>query len=227
MFSCSGNSSGTPWNLPTNFHPDQIATAPQTSLLSLNALLFRKPHLFPICVVLTYNDSRIGLQRLCQILGNCQCKGLLASSSAPRTFVNSFLFPETFWFCTVKVDADGLRALGPHTADNQAHPGATTFPPEGSVNAEAQLFSTPAHTLSGSTITDSYARAGWPQRLFTLPLRRPDCTLSRLSASTSEEYDRPVTQSKATPEPGCQDRAAAHKGLECLTTPGSRRTCPG
>ena len=31
-----------------------------------------------------------------------------------------------------------------------------------------------------------------------LPLRWPDCTLSRLRA---EEYDRPVTQSKATPEP--------------------------
>ena len=31
-----------------------------------------------------------------------------------------------------------------------------------------------------------------------LPLRWPDCTLSRLRA---EEYDRPVTQSIATPEP--------------------------
>ena len=26
--------------------------------------------------------------------------------------------------------AHGLRALGPHTADIQAHPKATTFPPE-------------------------------------------------------------------------------------------------
>ena len=36
-----------------------------------------------------------------------------------------------------------------------------------------------------------------PQHTF-LPLRWPDCTLSRLRA---EEYDRPVTQSIATPEP--------------------------
>ena len=31
-------------------------------------------HLFPICVVSTYNDSRKDLHRLCQIPKNCQCK---------------------------------------------------------------------------------------------------------------------------------------------------------
>ena len=48
----------------------------------------------------------------------------------------------------------------------------------------------------------------FPQHLFRRlrsdqqSLRRPDCTSSRLRA---EEYDRRVTQSTATPEPGCPD----------------------
>ena len=37
----------------------------------------------------------------------------------------------------------------------------------------------------------------------TWPLRRFDCTLSRLFALVAEEYDRPVARSVATPEPGC------------------------
>ena len=53
------------------------------------------------------------------------------------------------------------------------------------------------NTFSVSTITDGNARAR--SRSSFLPLRWPDCTLSRLRA---EEYDRPVTQSiPATPEP--------------------------
>ena len=40
----------------------------------------------------------------------------------------------------------------------------------------------PTNTSSVPTITDGCARAGCPQRLFTSPLRRPDCTLSRLPA---------------------------------------------
>ena len=35
------------------------------------------------------------------------------------------------------------------------------------------------------------------------PLRGPDCTLSRLPALKAEEHDWRVTQSTATPEPGC------------------------
>ena len=40
----------------------------------------------------------------------------------------------------------------------------------------------PSDTFSVLTIMDGYARARWPQHLFTLPLLRPDCTLSRLTA---------------------------------------------
>ena len=38
--------SNTPWNPPTIHWPDLTATAPQMSLLSLNALLFLQSHLF-------------------------------------------------------------------------------------------------------------------------------------------------------------------------------------
>ena len=41
---------------------------------SLCALLFRQSHLFLICVVLTYHDSRIIPRKTCQIPRNCQCK---------------------------------------------------------------------------------------------------------------------------------------------------------
>ena len=54
----------------------------------------------------------------------------------------------------------------------------------------------PATPFSVSTITDGYARIRSAAPFS--PLRWPDCTLSRLRA---EEYDRPVTQSIATPEP--------------------------
>ena len=63
----------------------------------------------------------------------------------------------------------------------------------------ARVYTGPSasrNTFSVSTITDGYARAG--SYSSCLPLSRPDCTLSRLRA---EEYDRPVTQSIATPEP--------------------------
>ena len=81
----------------------------------------------------------------------------------------------------------------------EAHPGAITFPPEADFFVES-LSSGPSasrNTFSVSTITDGNARRWGPQLTFQ-PLRWPDCILSRLRA---EEYDRPVTQSIATPEP--------------------------
>ena len=53
---CFADSSNIPWNLPTNFHSDLIATIPQRCLPLLCARLFHQSHLFLICVVLTYND---------------------------------------------------------------------------------------------------------------------------------------------------------------------------
>ena len=82
------------------------------SLLLLCALLFQQSHLFPICVVSTYN-SRKDLHKICQILGNCQCKRLLVSSSAPRTFVSTFAFPEKFLFYMGMIGSIGWPSLVP------------------------------------------------------------------------------------------------------------------
>ena len=106
----------------------------------------------------------------------------------------------------------------------EAHPGANTFPPVCALLVLTVSRFTRAHpasrnTFSVSTITDGNARAGG--RSTFPPLRRPDCTLSRLRA---EEYDRPVTQSIATPEPSSRtiptlDRTLlARWSLECVTT---------
>ena len=48
----------------------------QTYLLSLCVLLSQQSHLFLICVMLTYNDSKKDLHKPCQIPKNCQCKWL-------------------------------------------------------------------------------------------------------------------------------------------------------
>ena len=70
-------------------------TLSQMSLLSFCVLLTQQSHLFLNDEGLMCNDSTLGLHRLCQVPGNCQCKWLLA----PRTFASSFQFPEKF-FCT-------------------------------------------------------------------------------------------------------------------------------
>ena len=72
-------------------------------------------------------------------------------------------------------------------------------------------------TFSVSTITDGNARAG--SRRPYLPLRWPDCTLSRLRA---EEYDRPVTQPVATPEPSSKTIPTPDQALvACQIHPGA------
>ena len=86
--------------------PDCNSTADVPSF-TLRAALSQQSHLFPICVVSTYNDSSKDLQKLCQIPKNCECKWPQASYSAPRTFANSFVFPEKFLFC-----ADTTGSIG-------------------------------------------------------------------------------------------------------------------
>ena len=93
--------------------PDFTATAPQMSLLSLYALLFLQSHLFLICVVLTYNDSRIIPRKTFQIPRNCQCKWLLVSSLAPGTSFGSYWFAERILFCTGRTVTTELPNLVP------------------------------------------------------------------------------------------------------------------
>ena len=102
--------------------------------------------------------------------------------------------------CLITVDwyACVLRApLRSHRPVLEAHPGANTFPSVCGLTTTS--FTDPSasrNTFSVSTITDGNAQAGAAAHF--PPLRWPECTLSRLLA---EEYDRPVTQSIATPEP--------------------------
>ena len=100
--------------------------------------------------------------------------------------------------------------------------GAITFPPEADFFVES-LSSGPSasrNTFSVSTITDGNARIG--SRSSYLPLRWPDCTLSRLRA---EEYDRPVTQSRATPEPSSRTIPTLDRTLVALNIDRFHQPC--
>ena len=122
------DSSNIPWNAPTMFHPDQIATVLQKSIPQSGASLSQQSNLFPIGEVLTYNDSKKGLSRICQILGNWQCKWLL---SALRTFASSFPFPEKFLFHTGVILSAELPSLLPIAAYRwlcrESHPSLRTL----------------------------------------------------------------------------------------------------
>ena len=103
--------SNTPW-IPIIIHGlDMTAIAPQMSLLSLWALLFQQDHLFPICAVLTYNDSRKDLHKLYRIPRNCQCKWLWDSSLAPGTSLGSSGSPGKFLFFKGRIVTTALPNL--------------------------------------------------------------------------------------------------------------------
>ena len=79
----------------------------------------------------------------------------------------------------------------------EAHTGSTTFLPVEHSWPKSQLFWR-AHALPVQFRSDLAVH-----RRFTCPLRRPYCTWSR--HPSSRWHDWPVTQSIATPEPGCRD----------------------
>ena len=87
-----------PWNPPTIRYADRTAIAPQMSPLLPFGLLFQQSHLFPICVALTYNDSRKNLHKICHVPRNYQRKWLVVSSSAPETSWSSSGSPKKFLF---------------------------------------------------------------------------------------------------------------------------------
>ena len=60
--------------------------------------------------VLTYNDSRKVLHKLCQILGNVSVNYFGFPS---RLQESSFLYPDKCWFCTDKIEATELPNLVP------------------------------------------------------------------------------------------------------------------
>ena len=92
--------------------------------------------------------------------------------------------------------------------------GRTPFHPSRIAGLGTARFMGPSasrNTFSESTITDGNTRIGELGAAAPfLPLRWPDCTSSRLRA---EEYDRPVTQSIATPEPSSRTIPALDRTL--------------
>ena len=83
------------------------------SPLSLYIWLFRQSHLFLICVVLTYIDSRIIPRKTCQNPRNCQCKWLLVTLSAPRTSLGSSGSTGKILVCTGVIVTNVLPSLVP------------------------------------------------------------------------------------------------------------------
>ena len=74
---CFADSNNIPWNPPTIFHPDLIATILQMSLPSFCALLSQESQSFPVCAVLTYNDSRLILHSVMTFWFPCRLQELL------------------------------------------------------------------------------------------------------------------------------------------------------
>ena len=58
-------------------------------------------------------SATVPAHKLWQIPKNCQCKWLLASYSAPRTFANCSVFPEKFLFCTDTAGSIRWPSLAP------------------------------------------------------------------------------------------------------------------
>ena len=99
---CFADRYNIPWNLPTNFHPDVIATILQRYLLSLCALLSlsQQSHLFPICVVSTYTDSRKDLHKASPNSKVVSVNDLRRPVRLQELLQAPFVFPEKFLFCT-------------------------------------------------------------------------------------------------------------------------------
>ena len=83
------------------------------SLLIFCVPLSEQSHLSLNGDVLKFDDSVVDLHKICQILGNCLYKWPLVSSSAPRTFASSFVFPKQFLFRTDKIESIELPNLVP------------------------------------------------------------------------------------------------------------------
>ena len=111
---CLVVSSNILWNPPTILCPDLTATIQQRCLPStLRTALSAIPICFPICVALTYNESRKDLHWLCQIPWNYQRKWLLVSSSAPGTSLSSSGYPGKILFHTGMIESTMLPSLVP------------------------------------------------------------------------------------------------------------------
>ena len=117
----------------------------------------------------------------------------------------------------------------------EALPGANNFPPEANpflwnhISLGPWPIRFPQHLFSVHDHGRQRSDRG-PQHFFCFYVALTVCSLGRFRA---EEHDRPVTKSIATPEPSSKtiptlDRTlVARWSLECVTTLGSCRFCPG
>ena len=156
-------------------------------------------------------------------MNSCLCFGDIGwySTIAPKEIVGPLTGSPKRLSCGVFSACD-LRVLG-SPIPIRVHPGASTFPSALMLQSHQQLAH-PLHTdtFSVPTITDGYARTRQGKTI-TFALTWAWLYIWAVSLlKIAAEHDRLVTQSTATPKPGCP----GHR-LECVTTPGSRRSCPG
>ena len=100
-----------PWNLPTIFHPDLIATIQQRCVPLLCALLSQQSHLFPICVVLTYNDSRKDLHTLAKFQGIVSVNDFRLPFRPQELLQAPLCFLRSFCFARIRLDPLGGQVL--------------------------------------------------------------------------------------------------------------------
>ena len=103
-----------PWNLPTNFHLDPIATIRQWCLLLLCALLFQQSHTFfrSVWCRRTMIPGKI-FTGFAKFEGIVYVIDLRFSYLAPRFFASSLVFPEKFLFCTDMTGSFGWPSPAP------------------------------------------------------------------------------------------------------------------
>ena len=185
---------GIPWNPPTMFHPDLIATVPQMSLNSAHCSLSN-----PICFrsVRCWRTMIPGkvLANICPILRNCQCKWLWVSTSAPRTCASSSVFPEKFFFYIGRIVSNVLPKSCTTTAYSwlcrDSHPSPRTL---WSAVVKSPQFSALGTTVPVRLLQEALAIWVLKQILqfrsfgkWEKILRLPDTTFARGSESNSWE----------------------------------------
>ena len=94
-----------------NFHSDLIATIQQRCQPLLCSLLFQQSHLFPICVVSTYNDSKRDLHKLCRIPRIVSVNDFRLPIRLQELLQAPLCFLRRFCFARIRLDPLGGQVL--------------------------------------------------------------------------------------------------------------------
>ena len=120
---CFADSSSNSMESATIFRPDPIATIQQRCLPLLCALLFQQSHLFLIYVVLTWNDSRKDLHKICQILGIVNVNDFRFPRRLQELLQALLSFLRSFCFARIRLDplcTGAFSARSPWNVGSQA-----------------------------------------------------------------------------------------------------------